>query len=120
MKVAVALEGNTVSEHFGHCERFCLADIENGQITNKQIIDNPGHVPGFLPEFLAGKDVDCIITGGIGAKAIQLFNQKNIAVISGARGTDAEVLDMYLKGQLVSTGSICTEHMHAGECGGHK
>ncbi|WP_418790659.1 NifB/NifX family molybdenum-iron cluster-binding protein [Phosphitispora sp. TUW77] len=120
MRVAVALEGNTVSEHFGHCEKFFVADIENGQITNQMIVENPEHVPGFLPEFLAGKDVNCVITGGIGARAVQLFSQKNIAVISGARGTADEVLDLYLKGKLVSTGSVCSDHMHAGECGGHQ
>ena len=120
MKIAVAMEGNMVSEHFGHCERFCLADIDKGQISEQQIIDNPGHVPGFLPEFLAGKDVNSIITGGIGAKAVELFQQKGIQVISGARGSTDEVLELYIKGLLISTGSVCSEHMHAGECGGHK
>ncbi|PKM83125.1 MAG: dinitrogenase iron-molybdenum cofactor [Firmicutes bacterium HGW-Firmicutes-14] len=119
MKIAIAMEGNTVSEHFGHCENFYVADIENKEVKNPQVIANPGHVPGFLPKFLAEKKVECIITGGIGAKAIELFNEMGIEVITGARGTAEEVVPGYIRGELVSTGSVCREHMHAGECGGH-
>lgn len=53
MKIAVAGEGKNVTEHFGHCVNFLIYDVENGKITNEESIPNPGHKPGFLPNFLA-------------------------------------------------------------------
>jgi len=119
LKIAVAMEGNNVSEHFGHCEKFCIIKINNQEVLSRQVINNPGHTPGFLPKFLAEKQVDCVITGGIGAKAIELFSANGIEVITGARGPVDEVIESFIAGKLVSSGSVCHEHLHAGECGGH-
>ena len=52
MKIAVASEGRMVTEHFGHCENFNIFEVENNQITKMESIPNPGHRPGFLPNFL--------------------------------------------------------------------
>ena len=57
-----------------------------------------------------------IIAGGMGAAAQQLFTQNEIEVIVGAEGKCDEIVDLYLKGELESTGSICREHQHEGHC----
>ena len=58
MKVAISTDGNAVSAHFGRCPTFTLVEIDDsGNILSKESIDNPGHNPGFLPEFFAGKGV---------------------------------------------------------------
>lgn len=49
--------GNTVSGHFGHCENFNIYDAEDGKITAEEVVANPGHRPGFLPNFLADRGV---------------------------------------------------------------
>ena len=49
MKIAVANDGNYVSQHFGHCEGFNLYFIESNAVTYKRFVPNPGHKPGFLP-----------------------------------------------------------------------
>ena len=66
MKIAVAAMGNTVSGHFGHCENFNIYDAEDGKITAEEVVANPGHRPGFLPNFLADRGVQVIIAGGMG------------------------------------------------------
>ena len=53
MKIAVAAMGNTVAGHFGHCENFIFFDTADGAITAVNSVPNPGHRPGFLPNFLA-------------------------------------------------------------------
>jgi Mrp family chromosome partitioning ATPase/predicted Fe-Mo cluster-binding NifX family protein len=119
MKIAVASENKMVTEHFGHCEGFMIFETENNKIVKIETIPNPGHKPGFLPNFLHDKGVNVIISGGMGGGAIEIFNEKNIEVITGAKGNAEDVVISYLKGELKSTGSVCHEHQHHDECGNH-
>ncbi len=117
LKIAVASDQGTVTEHFGYCQSFMLFDTENGKIINSETVANPGHRPGFLPNFLNEKGVDVIISGGMGAGAIDIFNEKDIEVIVGANGDARATAELYLQGALQSTGSVCHEHQHLGDCG---
>lgn len=117
MKIAVASERAMVTEHFGHCENFNVFEAENNQIVKSESIDNPGHRPGFLPNFLHNIGVNVIISGGMGGGAIEIFNEKGIEVITGARGDAREAAEQYLQGKLKSTGSVCHEHQHHDKCG---
>lgn len=117
MKIAVASDGQMVTEHFGHCEGFNLFDTENNQIISQEFIPNPGHRPGFLPVFLHEKGTKVIISGGMGGGAVELFSEKGIKVITGATGDAKTAANSYLQGTLKSTGSVCHEHQHADECG---
>lgn len=117
MKIAVASNNGMITEHFGHCESFMIFDTENNQIIKSETIANPGHKPGFLPNFLNDKEVNVIISGGMGSGAIDIFNEKNIEVIVGASGDAKAAVTDYLQGVLKSTGSVCHEHQHHDECG---
>lgn len=115
-KIAVASDKGMVTEHFGHCENFIIFDTENEQIIKQETLANPGHKPGFLPNFLADYGVDLIISGGMGGGAIDIFNERNVEVLVGAKGSAKEVVEAYLQGSLESTGSACREHRHHDEC----
>ncbi|MDR3585944.1 MAG: NifB/NifX family molybdenum-iron cluster-binding protein [Desulfosporosinus sp.] len=117
MKIAVASVNGMVTEHFGYCESFNIYDAENNQIAKKESIPNPGHKPGFLPNFLNDMGVNVIIAGGMGGGAVTIFNEKGIEVITGAKGSAEAAANSYLQGVLKSTGSICHEHQHHDECG---
>jgi len=117
MKIAVASEGKLVTEHFGHCEGFTIFDVEANKITGSNFIENPGHRPGFLPNFLNDLGVNVIISGGMGGGAVDIFNERGIEVITGATGLAEDNVKSYLEGKLKSSGSICHEHQHADECG---
>jgi len=117
MKIAVASVNGMVTEHFGYCENFNIYDAENKQITKKESIPNPGHKPGFLPNFLNDMGVNVIIAGGMGGGAVTIFNEKGIEVITGAKGSAEVAATSYLQGVLKSSGSICHEHQHHDECG---
>ncbi|MDD2497730.1 MAG: NifB/NifX family molybdenum-iron cluster-binding protein [Desulfitobacteriaceae bacterium] len=116
MKIGIAKDGDFVSQHFGHCEGFEVFQVEDNKICGRETVLNPGHRPGFLPPYLAEKGVNLVIAGGMGATAQELFQSRGISVIVGAQGKIEDVLDKYLKGELVSSGSICEEHMHQGHC----
>lgn len=117
MKIAVASENEMVTEHFGHCINFNIFETENDQIVTSESILNPGHKPGFLPNFLNDMGVNVIISGGMGGGAIDIFNEKGIEVIVGARGHAKIATEQYLQGMLQSTGSVCHDHQHHDECG---
>ena len=116
MKIAVASEGKLVSGHFGHCEGFTIYDVSDNKVLGEATVPNPGHRPGYLPVFLKEKDVNVIIAGGMGETAQQLFAENGIKVVVGVEGESDEVVEKYLKGQLESTGSICSKHEYEGHC----
>lgn len=119
MKISVACEGTNVAGHFGHCENFAIFETADGKIVSSNSIPNPGHRPGFLPNFLADMGAEVIISGGMGGGAVDIFNERNIEVIVGVTGDAKQAVETYLRGELKSTGSICHEHEHAHECGNH-
>lgn len=119
MKIAIAAEGNRVSEHFGHCEGFMMYDVENGKVGPGQFVLNPGHQPGFLPVFLKEKGAQAVVAGGMGGRAQGLFSEQSIQVVVGASGSCDGAAQAFAAGQLVSTESVCNRHEHAGDCGGH-
>lgn len=112
MKIAVACMGTQVAGHFGHCENFSIYESADGKISSSNSIPNPGHRPGFLPNFLGDMGVEVIIAGGMGGGAVEIFNERNIEVIIGAEGDAGAAVGSYLRGELKSTGSVCHEHEH--------
>jgi predicted Fe-Mo cluster-binding NifX family protein len=113
MKIAVACNGNQIWGHFGHCENFNIYDTSDNRIETEKSVPNPGHKPGFLPNFLADMGVEVIIAGGMGGGAVEIFNERHIEVIVGAEGDSKTAVEAYLRGELHSTGAVCHhEHEH--------
>ncbi len=108
MKIGIATDNGLVAEHFGHCAHYTLFDIEDGKIVKKEVVDSPGHQPGALPPFLGNLGVNCVIVGGIGARAVGLFEQQGIEVIMGAKGPVGQVIQDYIDGNIESSGTACS------------
>ena len=62
---------------------------------------------------------DIIRINRLAKTAIDIFNEKQIAVVTGASGDASEAALAYAQGKLTSTGSVCNQHAHHEECGGH-
>ena len=107
MKIAISTDGGCVSAHFGRCPSFTLVDIEGQQVVSKDVIANPGHHPGFLPEFMQGQGVSCIIAGGMGQRAQTLFLEKGIQSIMGVTGPVDDAIEKFIAGQLASGANTC-------------
>lgn len=107
MRIAISTDGNSVSAHFGRCPSFTIVDIEKGKVSRKEVIENPGHHPGFLPAFLHEKGVNCIVAGGMGQRAVQLFHERGIEGIVGISGTIDEVIKKIADGKLEGGESLC-------------
>jgi predicted Fe-Mo cluster-binding NifX family protein len=118
MKIAIASNNNEVSAHFGRCQEYHVFEIEDHEIISDYKLENPGHQPGFLPKYLAEKNIDTIISGGMGKKAQDLFNRNNIKAIIGASGDTTAVAQQVIEGNLSSTAEPCN-HDHDHDHGHH-
>ncbi|MFA5137681.1 MAG: NifB/NifX family molybdenum-iron cluster-binding protein [Elusimicrobiota bacterium] len=107
MRVAVSTDGSEVSGHFGRCPSFTIAEIEEGKVLRSEVIENPGHHPGFLPKFLSERGVRCIIAGGMGARAQGLFDECGIRTVLGVQGSVQEALAAFAGGRLTAGPSLC-------------
>lgn len=107
MRVAISTDGDYVSEHFGRCPVFTVVDIEAGKAVNRNTIDNPGHSPGVIPQFLNEKGVKLIVCGGMGARASGLFEELGMEAIAGVSGKIDDVIYKLEKGALEGGESLC-------------
>ncbi len=124
-KIAIASMDNEgldgeVSGHFGRCPYYTLVKLEQGQVAEISIVPNPyfqRHAPGVMPRFVRGLDADVILAGGMGPRAIQMFGDFGIQVVTGAVGQVSKVLGAYLSGKLA--GIVPCQHDHPESCGSH-
>jgi predicted Fe-Mo cluster-binding NifX family protein len=101
------MEGKTVSQHFGHTPEFLIVSIKDGKIVSREVYKSPGHEPGLLPKIMAEFGVTCVIAGGLGNKAREMFDERNIAVISGVTGDIDDAIQKFMDGKLVSGKNLC-------------
>lgn len=107
-KIAIPVTGNILSLHFGHCEYFKVYYVENQMVLKEELIKAPVHKPGLLPKWLADMKVTDVITGGIGHKAIEIFNQNKINVFVGVEVKHPkDLLNDLMNGTLVTDGNLC-------------
>jgi len=107
-KFAIPLAEGKLTAHFGHCQEFAIVEVEDDQIKGKQILVPPPHEPGVLPRWLHELGANVIIAGGMGQRAIGLFQQHGISVVTGAPALEPETLvQSYLDNSLESGSNLC-------------
>ena len=107
MKIAIAIDGVEVSQHFGHCDSFLIYDVEDGKVMDQIMVMNPGHVPGVLPKMLIDRGVSCLIAGGLGTNAQKIFQESGIDLVVGAAGEAEDVIQAFLAGELQTQENSC-------------
>jgi len=126
MRIAISAETNEglqsrVAQHFGRCPYFALADVEGQDIQSIQIIENPfysGHQVGQVPSFIHEQKANVMLSGGMGGRAIQYFEQFGIDTATGASGTVQDTLANYFAGKLRGA-APCAESVDHGHGGDH-
>lgn len=110
VRIAIPLSKGKLSMHFGHCEEFALidADPEQKTVVGKELIPAPDHQPGLLPQWLSERGVTAVIAGGMGQRALSLFEQQGIEVRVGAPSEPPKrLVQMYLEGNLPAGDNVC-------------
>jgi len=121
MRIAVSVETNNelesvVAHHFGRCPFFAIVDLEDRDVKAVQVIDNPfynGHQPGQVPGFINEQKANVMLSGGMGGRAIQFFQQFGIEAATGASGTVRQALERYFGGELTGA-APCKESVEHG------
>jgi len=121
MRIAISAESNngldsTVAQHFGRCPYFALVEIEGKEIKGINVLENPffaGHEVGQVPGFIKEQNADVMLSGGMGGRAIQFFNQFGIDTATGASGTVKQAVTEFLAGNLRGT-APCAESIEHG------
>jgi len=109
-RIAIPLENGILCSHFGHCQQFAILDADNKTITDEILITPPPHEPGLLPAWLAEKGVTDVIAGGMGQRAINLFNGQKINVFVGAQPKAPRELANELVNDSLAAGANCCDH----------
>ena len=119
MKIAVAYENGEVFQHFGHTETFKVYEIEDGKVCSSEIFGSNGSGHDALASLLADNAIDVVICGGIGGGAQAALEECGIELCAGVSGNADEVVEAYLRGELISTGANCDHHGEEQGCSGH-
>ncbi len=102
-----------VYEHFGSAPYFTIVDIENAAI---EILDNTNshHMHGMCQpmDALNGKKIDAVISGGMGARAVNKLNQGGIKVLRSNGLTVEDTVKNYKSDKLkpITIESACMDH----------
>lgn len=112
----------TVFQHFGHCSRFKIYEIDGQSILDVFEMDTDGKGHGYLPEFLYKLGVEEVICGGFGPGMGNALRSLGIKVIGGVTGDADQAVVSYINGNLDYTdNSNCSHHDHdeGHHCCGH-
>jgi len=113
------MENGELCAHFGHCQKFAIVDVANSQIIDITEVTPPEHQPGLYPRWISGYKVTDVIAGGMGQKAIQLFNEQNINVFVGAPMKSAsDLVQDFLTDKLNLQANYCNHGSHTHQHGG--
>jgi predicted Fe-Mo cluster-binding NifX family protein len=112
-KIAIPVLNGLLSEHFGHAPFFYIYHTEGNMIVKEQLETPPPHEFGVIPNWLAEIEVTDLITGGIGPKAIDILNSRNINVYAGANPqSPKKTIEDFLSGNLKTTENLCNHSEH--------
>jgi len=108
-------EGKTapVHEHFGSAPYYTLCDTETGKMEAIANSDH-GHAHGMCQplSLFADRHIDAVLSGGMGARAVQKLNQGGIRAYRANSGTVEKVLEQFAAGQLdeITADNACAHH----------
>jgi len=124
MKVCIPIKENKgmdsiVYGHFGSAKNFLVYHTDK---ESYEVIDNSdnNHVHGQCHPLssIEGKDVDAIVVGGIGARAIGKLNAQGIRVFQAVDGSVQLNVGMLKKSQLpeMTMNDACAHHNSGAGC----
>ena len=108
MKIAISAGGedikSDVSEFFGRCPYFIFVEIKDDKIEKTEIIKNESKdqnsgVGISTAQLVVEKNVNVVITGDVGPRALDVLKQFNIEVYSG-QGIIKDVLRAFIDKKL--------------------
>ena len=119
MKVCIPTEGEggidaPVGQHFGRVPTYTIVDLDTNEVeVTPNTSEHMGGV-GLPPEFISKTGTHVMLCGGLGPKAVTMFEQFGIDVFVGAAGTVRDAIEAWQQGKLMEATdeNACREHRH--------
>ena len=102
-----------VNAHFGSAPHFTIYDTDKG---NVEVVnnDNQHHSHGMCQPMavLSTKDIDAVVCGGMGARAIMKLNEAGIKAYRAIPGSVEEIARQFSQGGLeeITAENACQQH----------
>ena len=119
MKVAVPTMGDggldeLICAHFGRAETFTIVDVDAGDFDVVRNTSEHMGGTGLPPEMISARGAQVMLAGGLGPKAVKMFERYGIEVFIGATGTVRDAIADWKEGRLeeASDENACREHRH--------
>jgi len=106
-------KSSLVHEHFGSAPFFTICDTGTDKV---EVIANSdhGHAHGMCQplSIFADRHIDAVVSGGMGARAVQKLNQGGIRAYRAVAGTVTSVLAQFAANQLaeIIVENACSQH----------
>jgi predicted Fe-Mo cluster-binding NifX family protein len=117
MKIAIPTRGNSVDEHFGHCEMYTVFTIDSDRkIEKTEILPSPqgcgckSNIAGVLQQ----DGVNIMLAGNMGDGALNVLKNHGIDVYRGCTGDVRELTETFLQGKIGDSGEGCQHHQEEG------
>jgi len=119
VKIVIPVEdenGRRLSNHFGRAPYFAWFQVENREVVDQGVtINDSSHFGGvgLPPERMMALGADVVITTGMGVRAIQMFQENNVAVLQARSQDVAQTIADFIDGRLKELTEGCLHsHQH--------
>ena len=107
-KIAIPVSQGKLARHFGHCREFHCFQVNDSEIVDHESMVPPPHAPGAIPHWINQQGATDVISGGMGQRAISIFNGLGINVFVGAPSKDPrKIVEEFLNGELETQANMC-------------
>ena len=109
MNICVTSQGDNldseIDPRFGRCRYFIFVDKESLEFEAIQNpnVDTRGGAGIQSGQFVAGKEVEAVLTGNVGPNAFETLKAAEIDVVTGLSGSVKEAIAKYKQGEFEAT-----------------
>lgn len=101
MKTALTVWGKWISPVFDAAQTFLIAEINDGQVQNRQLFKMETDSPLALAKLLKSEGVSTLICGAISEHPSQVLENESLRVIPFITGCTDAVLETLAKGKSI-------------------
>lgn len=118
MKIAATYEDGRIFQHFGQSPSFKIYTIDNGTVSESDIVVPEQDMHCAMGGWLAQNGVEALICGGIGQGAINALDSVGVRVYNGVQGSADDAVQAFISGSIsFDPHARCRDHEHSREGG---
>lgn len=107
MKIAIAYADGAVHPNLTACREYLVLTVEDGQPTEKTLVDLAGAGVGLLP-FVGQQGIDVLICDSLGIATRNALEMLGVLLIPGVTGSCDEAAAKFLVGEAQGDATILT------------